>query len=940
MSADKFSLLARGLEGEFHIDPVFREAFASAACLYRILPQAVAIPKSAQDLSRVLEFCSQEKISVTPRGAGSAVAGQALGNGVVLNFTKYLNRILEINPEQKSAWVEPGVIFADLNRSLKPHGLFFPPDPSSGNYCTVGGMIANNSSGAHSLFYGPAQDYIEELEVVLADGSTALLGKNKFELTEEKSAWPKKIQRKLENLFTEYQQAIARDRPAVKNASGYLLWGALEPDGINYARLLAGSEGTLAVVLKARLRLEDLPKFKSAGLIFFKDLETATNAVLKIRAMKPQAIEIMDLNFINIVRQHYPGLRHLLDDHAQFMLLCEFDADSPEAAQDKIRSANRMVVETEKLGYKSIIAQSEKEQNLLWQVRQAASPILYRLGTGLVRFIEDFVIPPEKFPEGLAKIQHIFSELKTYAPIMGHAGEGNLHLNPSFNPGDKDDQRRMQICADQVYKTVIGLGGSISGEHGDGILRAPYVQAQFPNAFLAFKELKNIFDPQGILNPGKILAEPGLIPVSNIKYWAPETVSTGLQKTFSDEKCIELIFRCHGCGLCRTYCPAITGFGSELSLPRSKVSLARALAQGLIDEDELSGPEMRTMLASCFSCQRCLSLCPTGVQTPRILELLKNYQRQSGLISPRQEILERSGDLINLMGKLPAPALSLTTNPLAKIAMTMIGINPEASGMFNARDIDEIKNARKISVKIPEGRQSELKIIFFPGCLERWMESKLFLQTRKFLEGMGAQHQIISELCCGMPAMASNRELSINAAQKLADATVPLIDKGWLLLCNCPSCISSFRHNYPVLLGEQGEKIAKAVLSIYELKEKLNATIKPTGATKNIIYHRACHMIGLGEPDPVLDFLQGAPGVKISAVVDKCCGAAGSFELKRENTGPSEKIAAELQKELKNAGAGVVVSACGLCRRKIRALGFEAISPLEVIETGAVSEDK
>jgi len=930
MSNGKFSFMARGLEGEFHAGQVFREVFASAACIYRIKPAAVAIPKSAADVSRVLEFCSSEKMSATPRGAGSAVAGQALGDGIVINFTKYFNRIIEIDPGNKTAVVEPGVIFADLNRALKKHGLFFPPDPSSGNYCTIGGMIADNSSGAHSLFYGPTQDYIDELEVVLADGSIAVLGRNKFELREEKSYWPRKIQKKLEDLFIEYSQAIERDRPVVKNSSGYLLWGALEQEGINYARLLAGSEGTLAVVLKAKLRLEYLPKCKSAGLIFFKDLESATRAVLKIRGLEPQAIEIMDLNFINIVRDHYPDLRHLLDDHAQFMLLCEFDAETPESALDKIRSANQLIVEKEKLGYKSIIAQNDREQNLLWQVRQAASPILYRLGTGLVRFVEDIVIPPEKFPQGLAKIREIFSQFNTFAPVMGHAGEGNLHLNPSFNPARKDDQRLMQVCADQVYKAVIALKGSISGEHGDGILRAPYVQAQFPNAFLAFKELKNIFDPQGILNPGKILAEPGLIPVSNIKYWAPETVATGLQKKFQDDGCLELIFRCHGCGLCRTYCPAIIGFESELSLPRSKVSVARALAQGFIDEEELSGPEMKTILSACFSCQRCLNLCPTGVEVPRILELIKNYQRRTEIFSPRQEILDRSGDLINLMGKLPAAALSISASPLAKIALNMIGINPDAAGFFNAQDISRIKAAQKISTLIPAARTSELKIIYFPGCLERWLEPEQFAQTRKILDSLAAQYQVLEGLCCGMPSSSENRWLTTQAAQKFAARVLPLIENGWLLLCNCPSCISTFRHNYPALLGQAGEKIAKAAVSIYDFKEKLSGRLKPKSAEINFVYHRACHIIGLGEPDPVLNFLQGAPGLSINSVVEKCCGAAGSFELKKENIMPSQKISSALKQELQQSGATLVVSACGLCRRKIRSLGFEAISPVDI----------
>jgi len=928
MDDKKLKMLGRQFRGEFHLDPVFRESFASAACLYRIPPLAVAIPADSADLARTIEFAAREKVALTPRGAGTAVAGQALGAGIVISLTKYFDRVLELRPEEKRVLVEPGMIFAELNRLLKPHGLFFPPDPSSGSYCTIGGMIANNSSGAHSLFYGPTQNYVQELELLLADGSRAVLGKNKFELGEEKNLWPRTLRAKIDALFREHDQAIARDRPRVKNASGYLLWGALEPEGINYARLLCGSEGTLGVITKAWLSLKDLPQFKSAGLIYFKDLELTTRAVLKLRELKPQAIEIMDHNFIKLVRENYPELRPLLDGEAAYMLLCEFDGASAEDALEKIRSANSQTVEAERLGYKSIIAEDSRELDLLWKLRQSASPILYRLGSGLVRFIEDIVIPPEKFPEGLKRLQEIFRQFHTFAPIMGHAGEGNLHLNPSFNPASRDDLRRMQLCADQVYKMVLSLGGSISGEHGDGILRAPYVQTQFPHAYPAFQELKKIFDPQGIVNPGKILAEPGLIPIANIKYWIPESANSPVQKMFAKENSLELIFRCHGCGLCRTYCPGITGFAAETALPRSKASITRALAQGLIDEDALASPEMDTLLRACFSCQRCLNLCPTGVQVARIMEQVKNYRRETRLPNLRENLLDHSGEMLQLLGQMPQPLLALASSPLLKTAARLAGINPDASSFFNRQDPEKIRRAKNISAQ-KRALQSEPKIIFFPGCLERWLEPENFSQTLKILDSIRADYEVLDDLCCGQPSSQDHLNRARASAEKIASRVLPVIAKGGFLLSNCPSCLSFFRQAYPVLLAKPGEKIARAATSIYELPEKFPLPIKAPAAN-DFVYHRACHIISLGEPDPVLKFLK-ATRLKPLAVVEQCCGSAGSFELKKENKAASQKIASALQTELAKAGARLVVSACGLCRRKIRAMGFEARSPLEMI---------
>jgi len=970
MDLKKISALARDLSGELRSDLFHREIFASAACLYRILPRAVAFPENDRDLARLAEFSSQEKIPVTARGAGSAVAGQSVGNGIVINFTRHFNRILEINPEDKKVLVEPGVIFADLNRALAPDGLFFPPDPSSGDYCTIGGMIANNSSGAHSLFYGPTQNYVEELEVILADGSKVRLSKNTFEIIERKSDWSRKIKSEMEKLCKIHQREIAQDRPQVKNASGYLIWPALtEPDEIDFARLMAGSEGTLGLILRAGLKLEKLPKFRASGLLYFQDLNLATVATGILREFKPLAIEIMDRNFISLVRQNYPDLKNLLDESAEDLLLIEFAGDTEAEAREKVRSACETIVDKDQLGYQAIIARDETEADRLWAVRKSASPILYRLGSGLVRFIEDIVIPPDKLPEGVQKIREFFQEFKTFAPILGHAGEGNLHLNPKFNPRDKDDQRKMQILADQVYKMVISLGGSITGEHGDGILRAPYVQTQFPNVYPVFQQLKRIFDPQEILNPGKILAEPGLIPLEHIKYWMPEPeamsgqtqVSAPYVSALSAQQSLDLIFRCHGCGLCRTYCPAYQGFETEMALPRSKVGIARALAQGLSVDEILNSPELKNLLNACYACERCLKMCPTGVSVPRILEPIRNYQRRKDFFSLRPMILERGGQLLNLARKIPEPMLSLSISSPTKFSLQLLGINPEANGLLKSGDITKIKarNAKRGTRNEKPGTRNlelgttSLKLVYFPGCLESALEPDAVAKTLRILELLSADYLVLDEFCCGLPALSQgNLGLAKKQAEKLARKILPLTAQGYQILSNCPSCVFMFIEQYPLWLGEKGEAIAKNTIMVFDLAGKLKDKIKKTGPKQKLIYHRACHLIGLGDPDPALSLLKDL-GLEPEAVIEQCCGAGGSFEMKMENAEASAKISQILKQELEKIVVQasrlqknndrrleacatirekmIVVSGCGLCRRKIESLGFEVKSPLDIV---------
>ncbi len=923
----KFDQLARSISGQLHQDKIFREVFSSSACLYRIVPQAVVEPKTEKDLKKIVEFCLSQKIPITARGAGSAVAGQALGEGLIVSFTKFFNKIIEINPDEQTVIVEPGVIYSQLNQALFPFDLFFPPDPSSGDYCTIGGMVANNSSGAHSLFYGSTQDYIDELDVILSDGSKVILGKNKFEVMEPVSDFPFSIPEQIKSLFEKYKTAIIKEEPKVKNSSGYLIWKAWDEKSIDFARLLAGSEGTLALITKIKLRLKQLPHFKQTGLFFFTDIESATYAVLKLRELKPLAIEMMDKNFIQMVQKYYPSLKPLLDENAEIVLLCEFAGKSEELALEEL---NQAVAELEKSGlaYKKILAKTKEENERIWQVRRSASPILYRTGQGLVRFIEDIVIPPEKLPQGIKKLKEIFEEFKTSAPFLGHAGEGNLHLNPKFNLFDKNERKRMQEFADLVYQAVIELGGSISGEHGDGILRAPYVSRQYPGLYGLFVELKKLFDPENIFNPGKILAPRGKIPVEPSKYWIAEKINHRLQERINQSLEISEIFKCHGCGLCRSYCPAVVGFDSELALPRSKASIARALAQGVLEENVITTNEFRLLLDSCYSCQRCLTLCPTGVEIPRILAPVKECILDYSGFSLRQLILEKSGEALLMLDKIPASFTELALSSPAQFVLDKLGINTSASGFVNKKDIRILRQKSKTTSFNSEKAQSLAKILYFPGCLEKVLEPEIKEKTFELLKELKADIKIFDELCCGMPSLsAGNWTRARRQAERLYQELHTYLAQGFLLLTNCPSCLLMFRYYYPLLLKDKGEEIAHKAKSIFELGFDFCVQSK----SSDLIYHRACHIIALGERDLVLEGLTKA-GAHIKSIVELCCGSGGIFELKKENSESSKRISLALQRKLKEADAELVVSACGLCRRKIRSLGFKTKSPLEIIE--------
>jgi len=386
----------------------------------------------------------------------------------------------------------------------------------------------------------------------------------------------------------------------------------------------------------------------------------------------------------------------------------------------------------------------------------------------------------------------------------------------------------MQEMAEQVYQVVLELGGSISGEHGDGILRAPFVKRQYPQLYPLFEELKKSFDQ---------------LPIENIKYWFPEKASSPLQKELLKNPGLELVFRCHGCGLCRSYCPALEGFESELALPRSKASIVRAFAQGILPEEELNNPHLKTLLESCYSCQRCLALCPTGVEIPRITGGVKNYLRQKAVPSPRELLLERSGELINLISKIPAPFKKLAFSSASRPLLKIIGLNPQASSFPKSQDF----SSKRFFLPRYSFSRGE-KVIYFPGCLESEMEQELKEKTKILLKELVGDFLMLEDICCGMPALG-NWQRAKTQAEKFLKQINFSPEQELTIITNCPSCVLMFRVYYPILLGEMGKRFARSIKTIFEMREEF---FLPGLEKENYVYHRSCHTIALGEPDPFL----------------------------------------------------------------------------------------
>ncbi|HTM00130.1 MAG TPA: FAD-binding oxidoreductase, partial [Candidatus Omnitrophota bacterium] len=483
--------LAPRLAGEVRTDPITLALFATAACIFRRKPLAVVSPKSTADVAAVMAFASEHGIPVTPRGGGSSLAGAALGPGIILDFSAHMHHVLEVDPGQRRVRVEPGAIHTRVQRAAAPYGLRLGPDPSSGDFCTIGGNIGTNAAGAHTLRHGTTKDHLEALTVVLHDGTVVRLGEGAPE--DQPSAWTRTAEHLTEILRAGAPRFLPERPRANKNSCGYDLWGAWNPGDqvssieprFDPIRLLCGSEGTLGVVTEATMRLVPKPSATAVALLYFASWHEATEAVLEARRAGASAIEAMDHTFLEFVKKDRPDLRDLIPDRFEAGLLVEFEGAADEEARTGLAAIEEWVAARPGKVLDFRAARDAAERAALWSVRRAALPLVYRAEPveRPMNFIDDTAVPAEALGEYIGGLRSIFARHRTRYVVFGHAGNGNVHVVPLLDPHEATFVPRMAAMAEDAFELTWRLGGTITGEHGDGVLRAPYLRRQYPESY-------------------------------------------------------------------------------------------------------------------------------------------------------------------------------------------------------------------------------------------------------------------------------------------------------------------------------------------------------------------------------------------------------------------------------------------------------------------------
>jgi FAD/FMN-containing dehydrogenase/Fe-S oxidoreductase len=953
--------LEGAVEGEVRFDKMSRAIYSTDASVYQIIPAGVVIPRSASDVIATLRLCREHGISITARGGGTSQSGQAVGAGVQLDFSKYMRRILEVDPEGKWAVVEPGIVVDELNAQLKPYGLQLPIDLSTASRATIGGMIANNSSGTRSIIYGSTIDYVLELEVLLADGSVVTmrpLEQDELELKCQRGDLEGRCYRAVRRLAGQHAAEIEARYPKIlRRVGGYNLDLFVPSNGsFDLCKLLVGSEGTLGLVLRAKLRLTGYPGAKVLSVAQFNDLRDAMKATPVILGHRPSAVELMDRNLLEMTRGkiEFEPLRDFIVGDPGAVLIVEFMGQSMEGLPERIDvlDADLRARDLTTHVHRAIDGGAQAR---IWKLRQAGLGLALA-ETGDVKgvsYVEDTAVAPERLPEYIDRFLEILDENGTKASFYAHASVGLLHIRPAVDMKTLGGVEKFERIAEQVADLVLEFGGALSAEHGDGLVRSPFQRKMFgPVIYDAFCEIKGTFDEAGVFNPGKIVHAPPI--TESLRYGAQyitRQLDTGF--SFSDFGGIaRAAEQCGGVGACRktltgTMCPSYMATLEESDSTRGRANALRLAISGQLGPRGLTDPELYPVLDLCLECKACKSECPTGVDMARLKsEFLYQYQREHG--TPLRSRVLASAERAAVWGSRLAPASNwIVGNRAARwVGELIFGIDRRRTPPAFSRRTFTAWWKQHAACGHEGGEGDRPRVAVFADTFTEFYEPLHGIGTVRLAEKLGVQVVVPPRVCCGRPLISKGfLDRARNQAEATARALSPLAEAGVPIVFCEPGCYSAVRDDHPLLLRgelkERAELVSAACLTFEEWAESALASANGSftelagDGPKRILLHGHCHQKALVGIDPAVNLLSRVPDCQVVAVDGGCCGMAGSFGYEREHYRISEAVGERmLFPAIREREPGTAVVASGFsCRQQIRHFTHvEALSAMQLIE--------
>ena len=987
--------LDRRVAGDVRFDDYSKRLYATDASAYEVTPIGVVIPESTADVAAVHEYCFREGIPVLPRGGGTSLAGQTVNEAVVLDLTGEMDGVLSTDPDAETARVQAGAYIGDLNAAVEPHGLKFAPDPAWRDKSAVGGAIGNNSTGAHSLKYGKTDHYVEELEVVLADGTVATFGEVAVDELRA-SADPDaddllpRIHAEIVRILDEEADRIDERFPELKrNVSGYNLDRLLaehrgeygEAGVVNLGRLMAGSEGTLATVTEATVSLVEIPETKAVALLTYDDLLDAMEDVAACLEHDPAAVEVMDDVLLGLAAEtpEFEDVVGMLPDGTDSVLLVEFYAEDDAAGRQKVADliADRVGaaeggagagVETAaepsdgaaettshpRRAAHAMEAHDPAERDRFCKMRKAGLPILLSRTTDEkhISFIEDCAIQPEHLPEYTREFQAILEDNDTFATFYAHAGPGVLHIRPLINTKEVDDVDAMVDIADRVTDAVVRLGGSVSGEHGDGRARTQWNRKLYgDDLWEAFRDLKTAFDPDWLLNPGNVCGDVEL--GENLRFDADYEYDAGFDPAMEwavDNGMQGMVELCHGCGGCRgpqettggVMCPTYRASEEEVQSTRGRANMLRGAISGELPDDPTDDEFVTEVMDLCVGCKGCKVDCPSGVDMAKLKAEVEHAHHEEHGIDLRTRLLGRFESLAPLASRF-AP-LSNLPNKIPGSGL----IAEKALGIARERDLPEFRSETLVDwfearggAAVPR-EEADRDVLLFPDVYTTYTNPGAGKAAVRVLEAANCHVEIPDVDGSGRPPHSKGMlDVSRATARDAVETLAPRVRDGWEVVVVEPSDAVMLQSDYHDLLDGDASDVPDADVAAvsehaYGIMEyvdahRLDEALALDAPTESLTYHGHCHQKATKKDHHAVGVLRRA-GYGVDPLDSSCCGMAGSFGYEAEHYSMSKAIGENLFEQVDASGGDALVAPGTSCRTQLEEGPGEVPEPSHPVE--------
>ena len=960
--------LKRKTSAEVYSDNFNKGRYATDASIYQMMPFGVLIPKNKSDLIETINYARETRVPLLARGGGTSQCGQTVNNAIVIDNSKYLNKVLDFNKEKMTCIVEPGIVLDELNRFLKPYGLWFPVDVSTSSRATIGGMAGNNSCGGRSIRYGMMRDNVIDIEAILYDGSIYNFGKIKSNHINSSKSSGYEIIKKLQELAeTNKEEIISKFPKVLRRVGGYNI-DALLPDamanrpngkvgdGINLSHLLVGSEGTLAYSTAITLKLSPLPSKKIMGVCHFPSFYEAMDAAQHIVPLDPVAVELVDDTMINLAQKidiFKPTVDAVVKGNPKSLLLVEFAEENMDENHRRLKKLHQLIGD---LGYswnkgirnggvvdvidsnlQSKVSEMRKSGlNIMMSMKNDAKP---------VSFIEDCAVELKDLAEYTDGLNKIFDKYNVKGTWYAHASVGCLHVRPVLNMKIQDDVDKMRNIANETSSLVKKFKGSYSGEHGDGIARSEFNEVMFGKKINnIFKSIKNSFDPLNIFNPGKIVDAPKLDERDYFRY-APsynakniDTILDWSSWTGSSGGFQGAIEMCNNNGSCRkleggVMCPSFRVTKDEKDSTRGRANSLRLALSGQLGKDALSSEKMNDTMKLCVSCKACKRECPTGVDMSKMkIEISSLKAKKFGLdiksklvafLPYYASIASKFSFIFNLRDKLPG---------LAKLSEIFLGFTAK-------RPLPKWRQDYFRDNELPSNlntNEKSIPVILFVDTFNRYYEPENVRSAIKVLKKAGyfpfipTLENSRKILCCGRTYLTNGLiNHAKNEVLRILETYKPYLKNGISIVGLEPSCILSFRDEIPNLIkNEETDYLKNNSYTFEELLSKHSEELKFKNLTKKVLLHGHCHQKAFDVVKPIENILKNIRGAKFETIETSCCGMAGSFGYDKDTYDISMKMANEkLFPAIKKSKGEITIIADGTsCRCQIKdGLNKEAI---------------